>query len=59
MMSLNFELELDFLWNRMSRRIRAIIAERNQRYQSRGGEVRFAGIEGNTVKIAPLGFCWR
>ena len=40
-------------------RIKTIIAEKNQRYQSRGGDVRFAGIEGNTVRISPTGFCWR
>lgn len=40
-------------------RIKEIIAEKNQRYQNRGGSVRFAGIEGETVRIAPDGYCWR
>jgi hypothetical protein len=39
--------------------IKAIIAEKSKRYQSKMGEVAFAGIEGGTVKIAPSGFCWR
>ena len=40
-------------------KIKAIIAEKSKRYQSKMGEVTFAGIEGGNVKIAPLGFCWR
>jgi hypothetical protein len=40
-------------------KIKAIIAEKSKRYQSKMGEVTFAGIEGGTVKIAPSGFCWR
>lgn len=40
-------------------KIKIIIEEKNQRFQNRGGEVRFAGTEGGTVKIAPAGFCWR
>jgi len=39
--------------------IKTIIAEKNQRYQTRGGVVRFAGAEGGTIKIAPEGFCWQ
>ena len=39
--------------------IKAIIAEKSQRYQSKMGDVAFAGVEGGTVKIAPSGFCWR
>jgi len=38
--------------------IKAIIAEKNARYQRRGGELRLAGVEGGTIKIAPAGFCW-
>ena len=40
-------------------KIKAIIAEKNERYASKMGAVAFAGIEGGTVKIAPSGFCWR
>jgi len=40
-------------------KIRMIIAEKNKRFQGRGGEVQFAGVDGGTVKIAPAGFCWR
>jgi len=40
-------------------RIKMIIEERNQRYALRGGSVSLAAIEGETVKIAPAGFCWR
>jgi hypothetical protein len=40
-------------------RIREIIRNKAQRYQSRMGDVTFAGVEGGTVKIAPAGFCWR
>jgi len=39
--------------------IKAIIAEKSERYLRRNGEVRFAGVEGSTVKIAPAGFCWQ
>jgi hypothetical protein len=40
--------------------IKSIIEAMNQRYQAKGGAVKFAGIEeGKTVKIAPAGFCWR
>ncbi len=38
--------------------IRAIIAAKNERFQRRGGEVRLAGVEDGTVKIAPAGYCW-
>jgi len=41
------------------RQIKAIIAAAGERYQGKGGDVQFAGIEGGTVKIAPAGFCWR
>jgi len=40
-------------------KIKAIIAEKSRRYDAKGGEVTFAGVEGGTVKIAPSGFCWR
>ena len=40
-------------------KIKAIIAEKSKRYQSRMGEVAFAGVDGGAVKIAPSGFCWR
>ena len=40
-------------------KIRAIIAEKSKRYQSKMGEVAFSGVEGGTVKITPSGFCWR
>ena len=40
-------------------KIRELIDERNQRYAPRGGSVSLAGVEGGTVKIAPVGFCWR
>jgi hypothetical protein len=40
-------------------RIKAIIAEKSKRYQSKMGEVTFVGIDDGTVKIAPAGFCWR
>jgi len=39
--------------------IKSIIEEKSKRYQSKMGEVTFAGIDGGTVKIAPSGFCWR
>lgn len=40
-------------------RIKTIIDERNQRYAPKGGSVLFAGIQDETVKITPAGFCWR
>ncbi len=40
-------------------KIKEIIDELGQRYQARAGDVRFAGVEGGTVKITPSGFCWR
>ncbi|NTW57699.1 MAG: hypothetical protein HGB21_03565 [Nitrospirae bacterium] len=40
-------------------KIKAIIAEKSKRYQSKMGDVAYAGIEDGTVKIAPSGFCWR
>jgi hypothetical protein len=40
-------------------KIKAIIAEKSKRYQSKMGDVTFAGVEGGAVKIAPSGFCWR
>lgn len=39
--------------------IKTLIAEKSRRFENRGGEVSFAGIEGGTVKIAPDGYCWR
>lgn len=39
--------------------IKSIIETMSRRYQAKGGNVRFAGIEGGTIKIAPAGFCWR
>lgn len=39
--------------------IKAIIANKAERFKSRTGDVIFAGVEGGTVKIAPTGFCWR
>lgn len=39
--------------------IKAIIAAMSEKYQVRGGDVRFAGVDGGTIKIAPAGFCWR
>jgi hypothetical protein len=39
--------------------IRSMIDALSQRYQGKGGDVRFAGIEGGTIKVAPTGFCWR
>jgi hypothetical protein len=39
--------------------IEAIIANKAERFKSKAGDVTFAGIEGGTVKIAPVGFCWR
>ncbi len=40
-------------------KIRAIIANKAERFRSRTGDVALAGVEGGTVKIAPTGFCWR
>jgi len=39
--------------------IRSIVNEVAARYQAQGGDIRFAGVEGGVVKIAPSGFCWR
>lgn len=39
--------------------IKAIIANKAERFKSRTGDVIFAGVEGGTVRIAPTGFCWR
>ena len=39
--------------------IKLIIDAISRRYQGKGGDVRFAGVEGGTVKVAPSGFCWR
>jgi len=39
--------------------IKAIINALSQRYQGRGGDVQFSGVEGAVVRIAPAGFCWR
>ncbi|HWR73845.1 MAG TPA: hypothetical protein VN604_11805 [Nitrospirota bacterium] len=45
--------------NESSERIKTIIEERSRRYAPRGGSISLAAIEGDTVKIAPAGFCWR
>jgi hypothetical protein len=39
--------------------IKAIIANKAERFRSKAGDVTFAGIECGTVKITPVGFCWR
>jgi hypothetical protein len=39
--------------------ITRIINAAAARYQAQGGDIRFAGVEGGIVKIAPSGFCWR
>jgi len=39
--------------------IKMIVSEMSKRYQTKDGEVTFAGVDGGTVKIAPAGFCWR
>jgi len=39
--------------------IRAIIANKAERFKSKAGDVILADVEGGTVKIAPAGFCWR
>jgi hypothetical protein len=40
-------------------KIRMIVERKAERFRSRLGDVRFAGVDGGTVKIAPSGFCWR
>jgi hypothetical protein len=40
-------------------RIKAIIETVSLRYQGKGGDVTFAGIDGSAIKISPAGFCWR
>ncbi|HET6363785.1 MAG TPA: hypothetical protein VFG02_01945 [Nitrospirota bacterium] len=40
-------------------KIRSIINAAAKRYEVQGGDIRFLGVEGGTVKIAPGGFCWR
>jgi hypothetical protein len=40
-------------------RIKTIVAETSERYRARNGAVMFAGLDGNTVRIAPAGFCWQ
>jgi hypothetical protein len=40
-------------------KIRSIISAVAEKYQAQGGDIRFVGVEGGTVKIAPGGFCWR
>ena len=40
-------------------KIKAIIADKAERFKSKTGDVIFAGVEGGTVKIAPTGFCRR
>jgi Fe-S cluster biogenesis protein NfuA len=39
--------------------IRSIINAVAMQYQAKGGDIRFVGVEGGVVKIAPSGFCWR
>jgi hypothetical protein len=39
--------------------MRRIIDAVARRYHVKGGDIRFVGVEGGTVKIAPVGFCWR
>ena len=39
--------------------IKSIINAVAMQYQAQGGDIRFAGVEGGVVKIAPGGFCWR
>ncbi len=39
--------------------IRKIINAVAKQYHVKGGDIRFAGVEGGIVKIAPSGFCWR
>jgi len=39
--------------------IKAIIANKAERFTSKAGDVIFAGVEGGTVRISPTGFCWR
>lgn len=39
--------------------IKTIIETMSRRYEGKGGDVRYAGVDGGTVKIAPAGFCWR
>ena len=39
--------------------IKAIIAKKAERFKSHMGDVVLAGVEGDTVKISPSGFCWR
>jgi len=40
-------------------KIRGMINELATQYRGKGGDIRFAGVEGGIVKIAPSGFCWR
>ena len=40
-------------------RVKAIIANKAERFKSRAGDVIFAGVEGGTVRIAPTDFCRR
>ncbi len=39
--------------------IKSIIGTMSQRYVAKGGDLQLAGIDGDTVKIKPSGFCWR
>lgn len=40
-------------------RIKMIVSEMSRRCRTKDGEVKVAGVDGGTVKIAPAGFCWR
>jgi hypothetical protein len=51
-------VEVRFLENDIEQ-IRRIINAVAKRYQVQGGDIRFVGVDGGTVKIAPSGFCWR
>jgi hypothetical protein len=40
--------------------IKSTIDAMSKRYQGKGGDIQFAGIEdGTIVQITPGGFCWR
>jgi len=40
-------------------KIKTIIEEKSRQFKSRMGDVRFAGVEGGTIMVAPTGFCWQ
>ncbi len=57
-------LNLYFLCSEVSleqdiEKIMTIIEEKSRQFTSRMGDVRFAGVDGGTIKVAPTGFCWR